>query len=214
MNVFWFLTVSMFEWFALITLSFTTFKLEIRGYRGQLLFTSFLLSLFSYIAIVVLEMSIYSTFLQPPIVFLFLWQMFRIPAFYAGLVTTSGYLGYTVLQALLFYLLQQFNLVILPGTFITYIGQTATAALALLLAWIIYKKRLGYTFIPYGENVSVKFSGINLKLLLFTVLGYMMMLGFNYLLASDFTLILLVILTLALLLLQYWVFRKEYSNDH
>jgi hypothetical protein len=140
--------------------------------------------------------------------------MFRIPAFYAGLVTTSGYLGYTVLQALLFYVLQQFNLVILPGTFITYIGQTATAVLALLLAWIIYKKRLGYTFIPYGENVSVKFSGINLKLLLFTVLGYMMMLGFNYLLESNFTLMLLIVLTLALLLLQYWVFRKEYSNDH
>ncbi|GAA3411116.1 hypothetical protein ACFFNY_19255 [Paenibacillus hodogayensis] len=213
MKVFSFLSVSMIEWFALITLGFTTFKLEIRGYRGQLIFTSFLLSLFSYIAIVVLQMKIYSTFLQPPIVFLFLWQMFRIPAFYAGVVTTSGYLTYTVLQSFIFFFFQKFGAIIEPETSITYLGQITTAALALLGSWIIYKKRMGYTFIPYGERLIIKFSGINLKLLLFTVLGYLMMLGFNYLLYSDFTLILLCILTLALLLLQFWVIRKEYSND-
>lgn len=214
MNVVIFLLVSTLEWFALIFLSFTMFKIEIRGYRGQIVFTSFLLSLLSYILIVTLDLVTFGTFLQPPVVFMFYWQMFRIPAFYAGLIMTNGYLAYILVTTLVYNVVQLFGIVLIPDTLWNFFAQALTAVIALIIAWVIYRFRLGYTFVPYGEHASIRLTRINLRLLLFTLIGYAVMTSFNFLyylgIYKQYVLILVI---LSLGALQYWVFRKEYSDD-
>lgn len=213
MSVLWFLLFSMLEWTALIILSFTMFKIEIRGYRGQIIFTSFLLSLLSYILIVALDLVTFATFLQPPVVFMFYWQMFRIPAFYAGLIMTNGYLAYIVTTTLVYGVFQIYNIDLIPGTAWNFLAQTLTSILALSAALLIYKFRLGYTFVPYGEHTTIKLTRINLQLLVFTIVGYLVMTCFNYFLyvlgiyKQNYMIIPVI---LAFGALQYWVFRKEY----
>jgi len=211
-----FMAFSMLEWFSLIILSFTMFKIEIRGFRGQIVFTSFLLSLLSYILIVALDLVGYATFLQPPIVFIFYWQMFRIPAFYAGLIMTNGYLAYIFLTSISYIVLQQLgSILVVPDTTISFANQSVTAIVALLVAYAIYKYRIGYTFVPYYPNSNIKFTKINTRLLLFTIMGYLALTSFNFLyFLGNYTQFIIIPITVSLVLLQYWVLKKEFSDDH
>ncbi|MFC3769474.1 hypothetical protein [Paenibacillus sp. GCM10012303] len=211
-----FMAFSMLEWFSLIILSFTMFKIEIRGFRGQIVFTSFLLSLLSYILIVALDLVGYATFLQPPIVFIFYWQMFRIPAFYAGLIMTNGYLAYIFLTSISYIVLQQLgSILVVPDTTISFANQSVTALVALLVAYAIHKYRIGYTFVPYYPNSNIKFTKINTRLLLFTIMGYLALTSFNFLyFLGNYTQFIIIPITVSLVLLQYWVLKKEFSDDH
>lgn len=213
MDVFLFLLVSTLEWFSLIVLSFTLFKFNVRWYKGQIIFSSFLLSLLSYILFEVLHFSKVATLFQPPIVFLFYWQIFRIAVFYAGLMVVNGYLGYLVINMVVFTLYRIFGVILLPGTPPMYLAQTISALAALLIAWLIHKYRVGFTFVPHGEHANVKFKGINLRLLLFTIIGYVATSAFNFLYLGNYTLVWIIITTVTFGLLQYWVFRKEYNDD-
>ncbi|MEF3306350.1 hypothetical protein [Paenibacillus sp. GYB003] len=213
MNALSFLLVSMLEWFALIVLSFTMFRIEIVGNRGQIGFTSFLLSLLSYILIVSLGLVTMATLVQPPVVFLFYWQMFRIPVFYAGLVMTNGYLAYILLTTVVFGVLQQFLPDIMPDTTVGFVAQIATACTALIVSRLIDRYRLGYTFVPHGNRVSVRFTKINARLLLFTIVGYLVMTSYNFLyFLGNYKLFVLLPVFVSLAALQYWVFRKEHTG--
>lgn len=215
MEVLSFLLVSMLEWFALILLSFTIFKIEIRGYRAQIVFTSFLLSLLSYILFITLKLVTFGTFVQPPILFLFYWQMFRIPFFYAGLIMTNGYLAYLLLTTLSFDVIQlSGGSDIMPDTISGYAAQVVTAAAALLVSWAIYKYRLGYTFVPYGDRASLRMTKVNIRLLLFTIVGYAVTTSYNFLyFLGNYKQLVLIPVVVSLALLQYWVFRREYDHD-
>lgn len=211
-----FMAFSMLEWFSLIILSFTMFKIEIRGFRGQIVFTSFLLSLLSYILIVALDLVGFATFLQPPIVFIFYWQMFRIPAFYAALIMTNGYLAYIFLTSISYILLQRLgSILVVPDTTISFINQSVTAIVSLLVALAIHKYRIGYTFVPYYQSSNIKFTKINTRLLLSTIMGYLALTSFNFLyFLGNYTQFIIIPITVSLVLLQYWVLKKEFSDDH
>lgn len=214
MDVLLFLFFSALEWYALIILSFTLFKFEIRWYRGQILLSSFLLSLFSYIWYEVLDLTAWGTIIQPPIVFIFFWQIFRIAPFYAGLMVINGYLGYCVISLFIYTIYRLMGATIFPGTPLNYTAQFASALLSLLISWLIFKYRLGVTFVPHGERATVKLKGINLRLFLFTLVGYAAVSGTTYLyLFGNYNLLVIVLISGAFGLLQYSVFRKEYSDD-
>ncbi|PYI51558.1 hypothetical protein [Paenibacillus flagellatus] len=215
MEVLSFVLVSMLEWFALILLTFTMFKLDIRDYVGQIVFSSFLLALVSYVLIVTLDLLVFATFLQPPIVFIFYWQMFRIPVFYAGLIMTNGYLAYILLTTIVYNTVQLFGLILKPDTLSNFSAQALTAFVAMLAAWLIHKFRVGYTFVPYGDRANVRLNKINMRLLLFTVVGYVVMTSFNFLyFLGNYKQLVLVPVILSLGVLQYWVLKREISNEH
>lgn len=215
MNVLLFLVFSTLEWFSLIILSFTLFKFEVRWYRGQIIFSSFLLSLLSYILFEVLDLTAIASLLQPPIVFLFFWQIFRVALFYAGLMAINGYLAYVVVNALIFTIFRLFDIMLVPGTSHMYEAQSISACIALVIAWLVQKYRIGFTFVPHGDRANVKLVGINLRLFLFTIIGYLVISSLNYLyFLGDYTFLFLLVALIALALLQYWVFRREYSDDN
>ncbi|RKN77168.1 hypothetical protein [Paenibacillus ginsengarvi] len=214
MGVLSFLGVSSLEWFALLMLSFTMFRMEIRGSRGQIAFTSFLLSLLSYILIVRLDLVTFATFLQPPIVFLFLWLMFRIPAFYAGVITTNGYLIYILLTAIIYGIAHLLGLQIVADTPASFAAQTLTACIALSIARFLHTFRLGYTFVPYRARANERLTKPNLRLLLVTIAGYAVITSFNFLyFLGDYKQAVLIPVIVSLALLQYGLFKKESADS-
>lgn len=213
MDVLSFLVVSSLEWFALLMLSFTMFRMEIRGSRGQIAFTSFLLSLLSYILIVRLGLVTFATFLQPPIVFLFLWLMFRIPAFYAAVITTNGYLLYILLTAIIYGIAHLLGLQIVADTPASFAAQTLTACIALSIARFLHSFRLGYTFVPYRARANERLTK-NLRLLLVTIAGYAVITSFNFLyFLGDYKQAVLIPVIVSLALLQYSLFKKERADS-
>jgi len=214
METVFFLLVSTFEWFALIVLAFTIFKLEVGWYKGQIIFSAFLLGLLSYLLFEVFDLKGFASLLQPPIVFLFFWQMFRIPVFYAGLMTSNGYLAYVVINAIIFSIYDFLGANLQPGNWIMYSAQILSGAVALFLGWLIVRLRIGFSFVPYGDRANVRLTGINLRLLLFTFIGYAVASASSYLVfLQDFTFLFLIVTATALGIFQYLIFKKEYTDD-
>ncbi|TMV49482.1 hypothetical protein FE783_13315 [Paenibacillus mesophilus] len=213
MSVLIFLIFSMWEWFALIMLAFALYRFEIRYHLGQIVFASFLLALFSYMVFNVFELKLFATLIQPVVVFLFFWLLFKIPVFYAGIVVVNGYLAYCLVTSLIFYTIHQFGITSYPSTLTSYITQTVSGLLVLLLARVAVKYRIGFSFVQHGREIVMKnISGTNLKLLLLTIVGYIALSSFNILYyGTNNTLFILISAIVAFSLLQYWAFKKEHE---
>jgi hypothetical protein len=211
MNVVIFLMVSMWEWFALILLTFAMYRFEINQSIGQVVFAAFLLSLFSYMLFNVFELTLFATLIQPVVVILFFWLMFKVPVYYAGLVVINGYLAYCLVTSLIFYFIKQFGIISVPSTPTSYATQSIAGLLVLLLARIAVKYRLGFSFVQH-DRVIKNMSGTNLRLLLLTLVGYIVLSGFNMLYyGANMTLFLLISMIVAFGSLQYWTLKKEHE---
>lgn len=214
MEVVTFLFFSMLEWFALILLTFAMYRFEVRDSIGQILFASFLLSFFSYTLFNVLDLRQFATLIQPIVVFVFFWQMFKFPVFYAGLCVVNGYLGYCLVVSLLYGILGQFGITVTPSTPTSYVIQSLTAVIVLIIIYVILKNRLGFSFIHQRQLTKVYLSGTNLRLLLLTLVGYTVLTSFNILYSMNHTYIIITLATISFGCLQYWTFKKEYETAY
>lgn len=213
MKVFEFLFISSLEWFALIVLTFAMFKFLFRGYWGQIIFTSFMLSLFSYLVFVEWELNLYGPLIQLPVVFLYFWLMYRVHYFYAGLMVVNGYLAYGLLQATLFYSLQIMGVEVEPNTLLSYSVQILTALIAVFIASRITKNNVGFSFVPDTDRIKVSWNRLHVSLLVFSLLGYAGVSCFNLLYFSGHTaLLVLALSTFVFGFLQYFVFKKEFVH--
>lgn len=211
MNVLIFLLISMWEWFALMMLAFALYRFEIRYYLGQLIFASFLLALFSYMIFNVFDLKVFASLIQPIVVFLFFGLLFKIPIFYAGLVVVNGYLAYCLVTSIILYFVKQFGLISIPSTPTSYATQSVAGLIVLLLARVAVKYRLGFSFVQHGHEIK-NMSGVNLKLLILTIVGYIALSSCNILYyGANKTLIVLISMIVAFGLLQYWALKKEHE---
>lgn len=175
MHVILFILFSSLEWLSLVVFMFVMFRFQLRDYAGQLLFTAFLLSLFSFVVFYTLPIKMAFSLLQPPVVFLFLWQIYRIQPFYAGLMTSYGCLAYLLVQRSVHMALFQLGLSQDEVLYVTWKGaavQSVTAAVAFLFAYLFCKYRLGYTFVPDSVFAPVRWNRLNVTLLLLSLIGY------------------------------------------
>jgi len=217
MNIFLYLFFSSIEWLALILLMFAMFKFRLQGYWGQVILTSAIMSLLSHFVFQVIEIRFLATTLQPPVIFLFLWQMFRIQIFYSGVMTIYGYMAYMALQTAVMLVATNFGISyesIVPNSLSLYVIQTFTILTTVIVLWLLHRFRIGYSFVPDYEYSPVILKGINFRLLLLTLVGYGWISVSYYITFSPITPTLLKLLVFIILgVLLYYAQKKENAND-
>ncbi|WP_019007779.1 hypothetical protein [Cohnella laeviribosi] len=214
LDVLAFIFFSALEWLALIVLTFAIFKFPLRGYWGRLLFSALMLSFLSYLILVTLNLALYGSFIQLPIVFIYFWQLFRIPVFYAGLMVVNGYVLYTLLQAAILFVFQNAGIMVMPNVPTAFVVQTITACVAFFMAWLLVRKNMGFTFVPDTDRAKVKWTKLNIRLLVMSILGYAALSMFNFLYFKGYTPLLILILGAVVFgFLQYLVFKREYYEN-
>ncbi|RKN77167.1 hypothetical protein [Paenibacillus ginsengarvi] len=215
MDVIVFLSVSMWEWFALILLIFALYRFEIGHHLGQLAFSGFLLAMCSYMLFIVFEFNLIALLVQPIAAFLFFWLMFKIPPLYASIIVINGYLAYCLVMSTLYLVTEQFGAVITPSTSTNYAFHAMTGLILLLLTWFVVRFRLGFSFVHYGDTgfTAPSLPGLHKKLLpLVTALGCLMLAGFNLIYwRTGYTPLFVVLTALSLGLLGYYAFRMEHE---
>ncbi len=206
------------EWLALIVLTFAMFKLQFKGYWGQIILTAVAMSFLSHFLFIVIDKRVIATVLQPPALFLMIWQIFRIHIFYSALVTVYGYLAYLLAQMSIVVCMRFAGVpieIMVPNTVPMYIIQSISILIVLSLSWFLSRSRVGFTFIPDYEYSDVKLTGLNLKLFILILLGYLSVAVTNFVAFSSSTTKLLFVLAISLILgiLLYLAQRKEYKDD-
>jgi hypothetical protein len=155
---------SSLEYLAMFVFIFTWFNFPIREYKGQIFFVIVCLNLASHISRYGLGIDEYwwgmfaAIFVQNLFLMLGFRYVWNIQWFYAGIITLFPWTTYTLIQALIFIVLQKFgtlnylaDLQSSSGSGISVIGfvlQTITVIVVLILCKLIRKFELWFEFVP------------------------------------------------------------------
>jgi hypothetical protein len=146
----------------------------------------------------------------------FFWRLFRIHPFYALLMTVTGYLGYLVIQSSLLFILQiPFTLDEIVGSLLNIkLVQVTSSTVTLLIAYWLMERRIGFSFVPDRLDEKVEMSGLNLLLLLISIVACLFISGVAYIFINVNFLFstLVTIFFLTILIILNFAFKKEMKS--
>lgn len=162
-----FFILSILEVSTLFVFMFSIFRFKIKFYIKEIIFISVLISMASYY--LRLFENLYSVV---PIVLLMLiiinlWIVFKISPFYAAIMGIASYIGYSVVQALILWIMQEANIITLDqikednlqsGQILQIISIVTT----LLISAVLERFRLWFTFVPVTNAILIKINTRNL----------------------------------------------------
>ncbi|MEC0209585.1 hypothetical protein ABEX47_17005 [Paenibacillus ehimensis] len=213
-----FMVFSIMETMAMYYLMFRLFKFDM--YPVSIVFASAVASFISYTIRIKYDFSSIDIIIQIILMFMFVWLLFRVNAFYAGIMTSTTYLSYVLLQMLYYLLMKHIGFFDARAPFLneygTYVLQVITAFTAWSLGFWIKTKRKGFDFVPHSPFGLVKMNKINISLLSLNVLGFfgLAAIFYSFLLNKSIQLIYLsLILTLIMYFILYLSYKKDRSDE-
>lgn len=212
-----FMLFSVIETSAMFYLMFRLFKFDI--YPASILFAGLIMAFFSYTMRTQYDLASWDIVLQILLMFTFVHFLFKVHIFYAGIMTSTVYLGYVVIQTAFYFFLVSFGILSIEPNVTsidTYLLQLLSALTAVVLGLWISKKRKGFDFVPHSQYQKVKFKGINRLFVLLnipaaiamTVAYYWYMTNRNLLFFGIGTFLCLLLLILVL----YLANKRNYIN--
>lgn len=209
--------ISMFENVAAFCLMFALFRFRVKEYFIHILFAAFLMSQLSYYMRTVFELGNIVPFMSMIMMFLMMWLLFRVQVYYAGIMSLVTYIAFSSIQAML--VLAQLSTGMLeaiePFSTAAYINQLITALLSFIVSWFLFRRRLGFTFVPFSESSPLRIKGENLWYI-FLIIFISIFTGLNYywfFIKVDHILLVSVMFLISLCLLLYLSLRKERLDD-
>lgn len=150
-----FIGVSIIEYIGIMVAMLAMFRYPVNYYWPQMLFTSTICSVLSYILSV--ENDIPSApLIQIIVLILCIWLMFYTPLLWSMVVCISFFIGYAVLQGGVIYLNFWFGLIppVVDKTSIEiYLIQIFCSAVCWIAGWYWQRKRIGFLFVPTNREV-------------------------------------------------------------
>lgn len=211
-----FLVMSSIEFCAMITLMFAIFRFSFSGYW---IHTAFICVLLSYISFTMREMSFgeYAPVIQMIFFVLCIHLLYRVHWFYALIMGVVGYLSYLAIQMLVFTLLSLLQVVkwVNMDYYNTNGSMVAIGSIFISFISSIYlrKKGYGYTFVPTSEYIRLSFRGINLTILIYSLISIVVLcLAFLFLEDMIVFFLLSVVQILLLLFLLNYSMKKEWQD--
>ncbi|NEW05984.1 hypothetical protein GK047_08180 [Paenibacillus sp. SYP-B3998] len=182
--------------FACVIASFISFSLrEIYGYAGL------------------------DIFVQLILVFLFIWQLFKVHVFYSALLSVTGFITLSIIQTILLMALKLMGFMQdIPGSHSPsgYMLQVLTAGCVFLTSYFIQKKRLGFTFVPKSSYSTIAFTASN-RMAIGIAMFSLFPLGLIYLLfnmqADQLFFLIPISLGAVLFALLHWANKRELRDE-
>lgn len=175
-------SVNMFETVAMFSLMLAMFRISMKNYILHTIIASVVMAQTSYLLRFVFHLDSITPLFMLLWFIVFIWMVHRIHLFYVLLIVVSGYLGYLIIQSLMLILLQiQFTMEEITGTLLNVkLIQVVGSTITLGCAYSLLKKRIGFSFVPDRMHEKVDFSGLNLMILLVSLIACLFISGVAY----------------------------------
>lgn len=209
-------SVNMYEVFATFALMLSLFRISIKGYMTLTIIAAAVMAQSSYLLRFMFDLDSITPLIMLLWFVIFFWRVFRIHLFYALLITVTGYLGYLVIQSALLFLLQiPFSLDDIVGSLIhVKLVQVASSTITLGTAFWLLSRRLGFSFVPDRMDEKVELNGLNLLLLLVSIVACFFISGVAYIFINVNFLYstLVTVFFLTILIILNFAFKKEMGS--
>jgi len=207
---------SALETYALFFLAFKIFKIDL--YHKEMIFVGMIMGFISYVLRYDYGLMMSDIVIQYLLTFLFLWLLFRIHIFYAAIMTGLAYLTYMLIQSTFYLLMTVTGLYALNLPFITvgtYILQTASAVIAIVIAFYVSVRRKGFDFVPDKQNDRIKIRSREIIIFFLSVPSVFIVLLMIFLSQQYTEYFSLMPLAYGILLYGYlYISYKKDLNDH
>jgi hypothetical protein len=215
MNFLFFNLVSTIENIAAIILLLSIFKYRVLDYFPQTILSGLILSLISHTMRFEFNDSNWVPFVSIITLFLFIWIAFRVALFYALIISVVGYVAYSLIQAILVFILHSLGYLSLetaqqPYALQAYIMQLITSIVAFSISYLLTRKNYGFNWVPYSSTAKFKLTRDNVILIIVTIISVIVVGLVFYLFLSGylhvFAIFVLFFIVLALL---FYLARKQ-----
>lgn len=206
--------LSTLELASMFVLMLVLFRFDLKSYILQIIFTSVVVSQLTYLVRYHSTYDKWIPLISILFILLFVHLVFKVQWFYTLIMAISGYIAYGFIQLLVILIgTAVFSIKFVPQELSGYMGQLVSSILSLLIGYLCAKKRMGFTFVPYGE-VKVKYVKENIYLMLVSIIGIIVaaVSFYLYLLRGMSYLFSLSVITLFVALL-YFSIIKELKDD-
>ncbi|CAH1225122.1 hypothetical protein PAECIP111893_05220 [Paenibacillus plantiphilus] len=215
-----FILLSAPEYIAVLFLTFALFRIKPQGFYPHIVFVSFILGNVSYATRADEAMAVWSSSLQMLVAVVCMWLLFRIPLFYAMIITTVTNVTYGFFQLLFFtgylnYAIISFEEVS-SGSLVGYIVPLSSILFTFLVILIIRRFNLSIDWIPNNPRARVPMNRGNIGFLVITVV---ILMGYStiFLWWSNGPVYIFqgitIVLIILLLCLIYMSRRKDQADD-
>lgn len=219
-----FFLFSFIEFAAGLAFVLSLFRLDYTVYRTHIMYSAFLLTEISYLLRMGFDLKPISLVFQMIAMIVMFILMYQMPIFSAIIMGSVGYIVYGLLQMAIVVTASTGSLVSLESInmhdsyWTGYVFQSLTAAIGLLIAWLLRRTQLGFDFLPKRKKREREIMAFTADtILIFTLMAIVILtlLTFsNYLFNQTLSYILLMVILVAqILLLIYLVNRKEKRHD-
>jgi hypothetical protein len=219
MRLILFLSTSMIEWFAILSLIFLMFRFPIRGYIVHIIFTSLIISQLSFLLHDVIHVKSIAPIIQLFVLILFLWLMFRVHIIYSLIMATIGYISIIVIQTILPLVIQWLNIFtiqeLIESHNLQYILSIIFSFITGCICLVFSRYGIGFSFVPDSEKAKFILKGENIAFLIVTCLAAVLVLMTCLILFSGVTKSILIFLGLMILILclfLYLAFKRESTS--
>lgn len=226
MNYFLFFLFSMLECFAVFLLICVLFRRKVSDKIFSILYMSLGMTLISYFFRFDLGVDNLAIIAQMAFVIASIILIWNTQWFYAGIMTIIGYSSYLLIQGFCVLLLNIGGVMTFTSnlldkqtdsvTLIGYLIQTISVIVSSLVAGLIWKNNLGWSFVPYGEK-SIQYSEPTNKYLIMLMIMTLLVFGSIVLLSgmggTAFFVVVLVFAASILGLLYHLSNKKEMFED-
>jgi len=183
MSQFWLDTsVNILESIAMFCLMLAMFRFSMRNYLFHMLVAAIVMAQTSYLTRFEFGLDSLTPLFMLVWFMIFIRMVFRIHLFYVLLMVVSGYLGYLIIQSAILLVLQiGFSLEEITGTlFRVKMIQIAGSVITFFCAYWLLKRRVGFSFVPDRIDEKVEMTGVNLIILLVSIVGCLFISGVAY----------------------------------
>lgn len=207
-----FTIVSIIEYFAIMILTFAIFRIQFSHLKYQILFIALALTFVSY-TLRSDDLLTLNLFVQPILIFLFIWMIFKIHPYYALIMSGVGYFSYGLIQAVL---MLTFNSGLHWPIKIVAI---CSAAVTILLSFLLRRKNMGWAFVPTSEYLMEKIKKqeliVFITTIIFSIVAVAIAITFTMIETDPLYLfIAIIVLALSVSILFYLSNRKEKEEFH
>jgi hypothetical protein len=212
-----FVVFSSMEYLAIFAIMFALFRFEYKFYHNSVIFICGVLSFVSYSLRYGFEQEFLGPIVHILLIFAFLYYIFQVQVFYAGVMSVTGFLAYVIIQTITLVILNFSGVIkfgeVQPNTWEGYLIQIISCLLAFSIIFLIKRKNFGFAYVPHGQRAFVAYKGLNKIFLYFIILGTIATSILFELDNEPLLLIMTGVLIAIFIIIIYLSIRKEYSND-
>jgi hypothetical protein len=172
--LFQYLLFSTIQFASALCLTLALFRIQLKGSIPHIVLTSLILAQASFLVREVALVPSLTPVIQSAVMIVLIWLIFRIHILYSSIMVAIGYFLLSIMEIIFVQVVVLTQVIsieeLVHDRGFNMLYQIISALIIFSICFLLYRKRIGFSFVPDNERSNFHLKGLNLYLLLGVIL--------------------------------------------